>query len=157
MGKENGKYERIAQLLEGTSWAQDFSWSELLSISRYLGGEKYSSGSLICMEGERSAFLCIIAEGRASVVKESGDGKRKTLAGIRKGQTFGEMSLFDGEPRSASVFAEEETVVLTLSGENLQRMIREKPALGANLLLLLAKTLSRRLRMTSGRLVDYLL
>lgn len=157
MAAEDKGAARRAQMLAGTSWARDFSRPELRTIGQYLDHEKVGAGSLICREGEKSAFLCILVEGKAAVVKEARDRKRKVLAEIRKGQAFGEMSLFDGEPRSASVYADEETAVLVLTKDKLDRMIRENPALGAKLLLMLSKTLSQRLRLTNGKLVDHLL
>jgi CRP-like cAMP-binding protein len=100
--------------------------------------------------------MCIIVEGRVNVVKEDGEGHKKVLAAIAKGKAFGEMTLFDGEPRSASIVAEETTTLLVLTREKLQQLVEDHPRLGSRLLFKVGKIVSQRLRMTTGQLVDLL-
>ncbi len=66
------------------------------------------------------------------------------------------LALIDGEPRSATCVATEPSVLLALTQAGFQRLCEERPALALKLLTRIAKLMSRRLRQTSGRLVDYL-
>jgi CRP-like cAMP-binding protein len=75
---------------------------------------------------------------------------------IGPGKTFGEMSLIDGEPRSASAIALDDSKVLVLTEENFHRLVYQYPHLGAMVLLKLAQLMSQRLRQTSDLLVDFL-
>jgi len=145
-----------AELLERCQWVPELSWREIENFARYLRGAKMPRGSVIIREGSREAFMCILAEGKVHIIKENVEKAEKLLSVIGKGQTFGEMSLFDGEPRSASVTAAEETTMLILTLANLRKLMEEVPALGAKILYKLGRLLSQRLRMTSGKLVDYI-
>ena len=75
---------------------------------------------------------------------------------LSPGQTVGEMSMIDGEPRFASCTAAEDSLFTVLSRESLARIILEQPVLGAKILMELVMMLSQRLRHTSARLMQYL-
>ncbi len=66
------------------------------------------------------------------------------------------MALFDGEPRSASAIAAESAMIMMLTKDSFDRLVRELPGLAAKLLLVLGKLLSQRLRQTSGKLIDFI-
>ena len=65
------------------------------------------------------------------------------LAVLHKGDFFGEMSLLDGEPRSATVRAETDVRLLVIQRRNFQSLLREVPELSHRVL----ETLSRRIRL----------
>lgn len=144
-----------AKLLEETAWANDFSWPEIQTLAQYLSFERVEKDRAIVREGASEAYLSILVKGSARVVKHDFSSQwESALATIKAGAVLGEMSLFDGEPRSATVLALEDTEMLTLSRQNLDRMIKEKPALASKLLLKLGKILSGRLRLASGKLCE---
>jgi CRP/FNR family transcriptional regulator, cyclic AMP receptor protein len=145
-----------AELLERCQWIPELSWRQIENLARYLRGAKTPRGGTIIREGSRDAFMCIIVDGKVHIIKEDVEGTEKLLSVINRGQTFGEMSLFDGEPRSASVRAAEDTTMLILTLANLHRLMEEAPVLGAKILYKLGRLMSQRLRMTSGKLVDYI-
>jgi CRP/FNR family transcriptional regulator, cyclic AMP receptor protein len=111
---------------------------------------------VIVQEGAREGHLCLIAAGQVTIVKSSSDGEPKRIGTSGVGRTFGEMSLIDGEPRSASVVADESTTFLMLTKESFARMTDEAPRLAVKLLMKIARLTSQRLRHTSGVLVDHL-
>lgn len=148
--------EQISELIEGTRWADGFSPRELETLSRYFRACEVDKGAIVVQEGAREAHLCLIARGQVSILKSSSDGETKRIATSGVGRTFGEMSLIDGEPRSASVLAEEPTLLLMLTKEAFALMIDESPRLAVKILLKIAKLTSQRLRQTSGVLVDHL-
>src|SRR5438552_18727665 len=101
---------QIGKLLEDTKWAHNLSAKEVETLARYFHARSVEPGSFIVKEGSREAYLCLIVKGQVSIVKEGPDGAAKIgFAGA--GRTVGEMSLVDGEPRSASVVAEEPTTL----------------------------------------------
>lgn len=145
-----------AELLEGTQWTEDLSWKEIEIFVRYLNTTKVRKDMPIFHEGAREAYMCILVKGSVNVMKQNEKQVGKTLSVITKGKTFGEMALFDGEPRSATIVSAAETILLILTKDNLDRLINEVPGLAAKILLKLAKMLSQRLRITSGKLVDFI-
>ncbi|MFW5864201.1 MAG: hypothetical protein ACOCVT_02005 [bacterium] len=67
------------------------------------------------------------------------------------------MSLIDGEPRSASLYAKSDTVILlVMSKENFRELLEESPQIGVQILWKLSLAMSKRLRMTSGVLIEAL-
>ncbi len=143
-----------AEMLDGTQWTEDLSWKEIEILVRYLDTSRIGKDKPVFHEGAREAYMCILVKGSVKVLKEDEKHQGKTLSVITKGKTFGEMVLFDGEPRSATIVAADDTVLLILTRENLDRLIREVPGLAAKVLLKLGKLVSQRLRATSGKLVD---
>lgn len=148
--------QQRADLLEKTTWASDFTWKEIENMAKYLHVTKTPAGMYVFNEGAKESYMCIITDGTVNVVKHDDDGREKVLSTITSGKVFGEMALFDGEPRSAAVIAARDTTMLVLTRNNLELLMDEAPRLGTRLLYKLGTQLSQRLRMTSGKLVNYI-
>jgi CRP/FNR family cyclic AMP-dependent transcriptional regulator len=78
----------------------------------------YSDGDVIFHRGDPPGGMYVIREGRVVVLRVE-DGDEPTLATLKAGDFFGEMSLFDGKPRSATVRAVGDVVVETVAKEEL--------------------------------------
>jgi len=76
-------------------------------------GKIYKNGEIICFEGEEGQNMFVIQSGKVKVIKNFPDGE-VAIATLQAGDIFGEMALFDHLPRSASVKAEGEAVVLSV-------------------------------------------
>ncbi|HLF98706.1 MAG TPA: cyclic nucleotide-binding domain-containing protein [Methylococcaceae bacterium] len=139
--------------LSESRWANEFTGPELFALAKYMSFTTVDRGQPILREGDREAYLCVLIRGRAAVVKEGHD-KPETLAYIGAGSVLGEMSLFDGEPRSATVIASEDADLLVFTAHHLETLTHDKPLLAAKLLLKLGKVISQRLRVASGKLCE---
>ena len=148
--------KEIAELIEGTRWSDQFSWQDILTLAKYCVAYYEPAGTTLVREGDRERFMCLVTEGRVRIQKDQGFGGSHVIAELGPGQAFGEMALFDAEPRSATVEAETDTTLVRLSTEDFQRLTREAPELGIKLLTKIASLMSQRLRQTSGRLVEAL-
>ena len=82
--------------------------------------------------------------------------KSKVIGSVGEGKTFGEMALIDREPRSASVVAVSDTILIVLHLTEFNDMSDSSPRLALKILHRIAKLLSHRLRQTSGVLADFL-
>ena len=147
--------DRIADILDGLTLFQDFSYPELKTISRFVTHVVYKQGEVLFEEGDPGNTMLILAEGKLSIFK-GGEHGTQLLSHEGRGRMVGEMALLDNERRSASCVADTDCEVLTLSMDGLSRMSREAPILAYKFMFSLAKILSRRLRKTSGLLVDFL-
>jgi CRP-like cAMP-binding protein len=145
-----------SQLIGQTEWSDQLSWVQTGTFARYVDAFEARKGVEIFRQGDRGHYLCLLVEGRVEIVKEDSAGGKKTLATIGPGKTFGEMSLIDGEPRSATALALDDSKVVILTEENFHRLTYRHPRLGVALLLKLATLMSQRLRRTSIMLVDFL-
>lgn len=108
--------------------------SKLVSKSKET---RHQAGHEVAKEGEGSLALHLILSGTAEVTLR-GDAKRR----LGEGDYFGEISLIDGRPRSASVAAETDMTTLAVSHLAFQQLLRDEPTFATELL----KVLCARLR-----------
>lgn len=146
--------DEISDMLMDCDLFKKLPVHDVHAVARYFGLSELEKGETAFREGDMGAFMCIVGSGDISVLKSNLDGKTVTLATLRKGRTFGEMALLDGERRSATCIASTDCVLLTLSQDSLDRMLDEAPRTAANVIRAVAIALSRRLRMADGKLVD---
>ncbi len=107
-------------------------------------------GDVLFHEGDRGDRLYVIAEGKIKLGRTSPDGRENLLAILGPGEMFGELSLFDPGPRTATATAIAETQLLGLGHEQLQEFLTSRPRVALTLLAALA----RRLRRTNESLAD---
>jgi CRP-like cAMP-binding protein len=145
----------VADVLDGLELFQDFSYAELKIIGRYLLRVKKAQGDTVFTEGDPGDYMLILAEGKLSIFK-GGEHGTHLLCHEGRGRIVGEMALLDHERRSATCVADADCVMLTLDETGLRRMAAEAPLLAYRFMFGLARLLSRRLRRTSGMLVEFL-
>lgn len=145
-----------SQLIDRTEWSSELSWPQIRAFARYVDAFEAKKGVEIFREGDSGHYLCLVVEGRVEIAKRDSGGQLKTLATVGPGKTFGEMSLIDGEPRSATAIALDDSKIVVLTEENFNRLSYSHPRLGVALLLKMARLMSHRLRQTSVMLVDFL-
>jgi CRP/FNR family transcriptional regulator, cyclic AMP receptor protein len=109
----------------------------LNSVSEVAGKKTFPPGSIIAKEGDKALSFFLILEGSVEVRR----GK-KVLAKLGRGQFFGEMALFDDQPRSADVVASEETACILLTNWALHGLLSKNPKISEQII----KELVRRLR-----------
>lgn len=148
--------DEIRDMLLNNELLSNFPPVEILSAARYFNLSHIEQGNVIFNEGDMGTFMCLIIEGKVSVQKANQDGDDVELAILPKGRAFGEMAVLDGERRSAKCIAATDCTLLMLSKDTLEKMILESPKIAAKVIRAIAISLSRRLRMADGKLVDYL-
>jgi CRP-like cAMP-binding protein len=103
-----------------------FSDAELRSLFSFGKMLKARSKVNIVIEGERTSGLYILMSGRVSVYKtDSATKKLSRIAILEEGASFGELSLFDEAPRSATVVAEVESMLFYLDTREFNRFLED--------------------------------
>lgn len=148
--------QQKAEQIDATTWAGDLEWQDSVTLALYMSIYELPTGTYLCRQGDTESYMCLVVEGKVDVIKEDSDGSVKKIAVIGAGSTLGEMSLIDGEPRSASAVTVQPTKIFVLNKENYQKFADIHPKLWGKLAAKIAKLLSQRLRQTSGALVDIL-
>ena len=97
-------------------------------MSRGELGRTYRDGDVIARQGVRGESMYVVQSGLVEVLVERPRGDLK-LSTLGQGDVFGEMSLFTGEPRSATVRALGEARVLTVDRRGFLRRVHEDPSL----------------------------
>jgi len=111
---------------------------------------KISRGDDLFVEGDPGDRLYVIVDGKIKLGTTSSDGRESLLAVLGPGEMFGELSLFDPGPRTATATAIVDSKVLALSHEDLGPWLNGRPAVSQELL----KSLAQRLRRTNEALAD---
>jgi CRP-like cAMP-binding protein len=101
-----------------------------------------SAGTFLTREGRDGGLLFVILEGEAEVRRGN-----TVIGTLRAGDVVGELSLIDGEARSASVRAVTDVHVLEIAADDLRGLVRTSPKIARNLL----RALSLRIRDTEER------
>lgn len=150
--------DTIYEFLSKVSFFVEFTNEEKQAISKLsntiLG---FQGGEVIIRQKDVGASIYILLKGSASVMKnDQSDSSLGVAVGVLKpGSVFGEMSLLGKRPRSTTIIAEEDVVVLKLLTENLEKM---PPAIASKFKDQFIKVLIRRLddmNKTMARLSRY--
>ena len=155
LAKTSHSLSQKVDMIDRTSWADELSWDQSKILARYMAAHKVEKGTTILHEGGDDAHMILIIQGRVDIVKEDNSKVQKPLATLGPGRTFGEMSLVDGEPRSASAVAATDVLLVVLTKDNFVRLTENSPHLALNLVLKISRLMSHRLRQTLGKLIDY--
>ncbi len=102
----------------------------------------FPKGRTIVAEGEPSQSLYVLLSGRAKVQRSDTEGKEVILAVLGPGECFGEMSLIDDAPRSASVITIESCDFMSINKEGFKAMLMSSPEICMRIM----KGLVKRLR-----------
>lgn len=102
-----------------------FSDHQLAALFPAIQHRSYPRHSFMLRAGEKTDALYILLSGKAKVVIDDGDGREVTLNVIGPSEFFGEMSLIDEKPRSASVEAIEPCEVLYISKPAFMSVLRD--------------------------------
>jgi CRP-like cAMP-binding protein len=110
----------------------------------------FRAGTVIFGEGEPGDSLHVVVDGRVRIVAAGPNGEEATVAVVGPGDCFGEFSLLDGLPRSASALAPVATKTFMVTREDFVDWVTERPTAA----LAIMETLSLRLRKMDEALVD---
>ena len=135
----------LLQMLQGSQFFGDFPVPQIETLTQYVQAYSGTAGTEIFREGDRGGFMCLLIAGAAEIFKQDNKYGSKRIGRIGP-----------GEQRSATCICPEPSTLVMLTREQFVRIIREHPALSVNILLKIVTMMSRRLRQTSGQLVDYL-
>jgi CRP-like cAMP-binding protein len=102
-------------------------------MERGVLGTEYRDGDVICRQGDPGDRMYMIQAGRVVVCRED-DGTEVPVAELTAGHVFGEMSIFDRKPRSATVRVKGAARILTLDKRAFLRGVHEDPSLAYRIL-----------------------
>ncbi|MGZ4675312.1 MAG: cyclic nucleotide-binding domain-containing protein [Acidimicrobiia bacterium] len=122
-----------ADLLARVPLFADLTARELKAVAAVAKHSHYAPGAVIVEEGTPGGRFFVLESGTAKVVQGG-----RTRAQLTAGSYFGELSVLDGEPRSASVVATSPSDVWSIAEFNFRPLVKQQPALAAKLLAALA-------------------
>jgi hypothetical protein len=125
-----------------------FSLEQLEAVLRVTRDTTWLPGKAILREGDAGGDLFVVISGRVNVFKNRGTPAEIHLGTLGRGSYFGEMAIFDEQPRSATVVADAETRILVLPGDRLKELILQTPEMSFEIL----EVLTMRVREVERRL-----
>ena len=131
------------QLLAEVPMFEKLARGDVEYLSGRLQQRRYARDEVIFHRGDVGTALFLVRKGEVGIRLSSAEGQEVILTVLSRGESFGELALLDGQPRSADAVAREETQLLILHREDFQRCLAERPAVATNLLAVLAGMLRR--------------
>lgn len=117
----------VADLLRRVTLFRDLPPSVVQDLAHQVVRRRYGRNELIFAQGDRGDGLCILMEGHVSISRQNLEGDELILAVYEPGEYFGELALFDNEPRSANATSIDDTVLLHLSQQGFRSFIEAHP------------------------------
>ena len=140
--------EDTARLLARVPLFADLAERDLEQLAQVAVPRSYEAGEAVFREGDSGDTCYVVREGSVRVTRRHSDGRVITLAELRAGAIFGELAMFGGETRSASVEALEPTRALAILSGDLRRIIVGHPDIAVKML----EGLANRLREANERI-----
>ena len=145
---ESGARNGLVELLGRVPLFSELSPDELERVAQVAVPRTFPRDTRVFHEGDPGDACYIVSRGSCRVTRQHSDGRTITLATLGPGTIFGELAMFDGERRSASVEAAENTELLALPASDMKRLIREHSEMAEKLIV----ALTRRLREANERI-----
>ncbi|MEZ4394562.1 MAG: cyclic nucleotide-binding domain-containing protein [Polyangiales bacterium] len=128
----------------------------LRDLAGSLDASLYDPGAVVMREGEQAREMFVVISGELEVLRRSRGGTEGRVAMLGPGSWVGEMSIVDVQPRSATVRTLAPSILLRITGEDLERLYRKDMRAYLLLVLNIARELSRRLRVADGMIAGFL-
>ena len=136
---------KLAMPQISTVWKEATATSSGLNLLQNASGDKktFSKGEIIIHEGDTNAdSMYFVVSGNVNVYKAYGKANELMLATLNTGDLFGEMSLFLNEPRTASVIADGDVILMEIKENNVYDIMSNNPKVAYDIV----ETLCTRLK-----------
>ena len=113
--------------------------SEILeTVRQTIFDRKFDRGEIILLEGEPAESLFFVGSGAVKIFKTSPDGKEQILSIVRPGESFSDVSVFDGGANPASAQAMGQVLLYGISRKNVQDLLKKHPEVALNVVKVMA-------------------
>ena len=136
-----------AEFLKTVRIFSDLSAAELHALSKVLHAHQLKKGEVLFRQGDPGGELFVVESGSVGIAVTLSDGKDLEIVDFRRGDFFGEMSVFEKAPRSAGCYAKNRCRLLSLHAAALSRLTMEQTAA-------VMKIMRQMLRVTLQRMRD---
>ncbi len=146
----------IASLLKRLNLFSDLEANALLKLSSFFKEKIFKSGDIVFEEDSIGNSMMVITSGEVRVSQKSDPDNEEALVVLKKGDLFGEMGLLEDLPRSATVIAHSNVVILEIKRDDFLEFLNNESEAGVKILIKLSKILSSRLRETDTKLKTFI-
>jgi CRP-like cAMP-binding protein/RsiW-degrading membrane proteinase PrsW (M82 family) len=136
--KSAEQIENISNRLKKIGIFQHVDLGDLDNLSRSIAFSEYVSGQMLFDKNQEGSAMYLIDRGAIDIFTVDSEGQEKIFRTYRKGEVVGELSLLDGQPRSARARANGSLRVMVLERDNFMRFVRSRPRVQLSVLQFLA-------------------
>jgi len=147
MAEKNQK--SLEELIKSVEIFDGLETRDINKVLKVASGKKYEKDEVIFKEGDLGDCFYLIIEGSVRIEKNVENDKIESVARLKTGDYFGEMSLLDGEPRSASVIANETSKLLEVKNSQFIKIVMNDDNFARKVLWAFCITFAKRLRATN--------
>lgn len=133
---------------------KDFSNKEFQELEKLIHHRQYKVNDFIFKNRAPGEGMYIIMQGSVKITIGTRNDNENILAKLEDGDFFGELALFDDEPRSANAIATSDSQLLGFFTQDLMSLQERNPVLGQKILFNLGGVLGERLRGTNSLLIN---
>lgn len=141
----------LPDFLHRVTLFQDMDTAVLSTLMPFLSMRKVKAGETIFRELDPSDALYVVESGKVVISKHVNGQTDIVLTRFSAGDFFGEMGLFDAAPRSASAYAELDTILWKLERGVFNEILIDRPEIGARICYRLVMVFIQRLRITNDQ------
>ncbi len=135
---------------------QGLSGSELTTLTNFSQTRRIPAGTFLFHEGDLGTEMYTVLEGEVMISKYIEGGGEEALAILQRGDFFGEMSLIDGEPRSADAKAhKQDATVIAFDNQTLKEVMTMDPVAALDFMKLLCRLICKRLREIDEKVIGW--
>jgi CRP-like cAMP-binding protein len=149
------KNKMIFSILKELEIFSDLDENALITLSHLFEEKEYLQDNIIFEEGSIGTSMMIIAQGKVRVSQKANTETEEALKVLRTGEIFGEMALLEDLPRSATIIAHTNAIIVSIERPNFLKFLEQDSKNGVKIMLKLAKTLSSRLREADVKLKTF--
>ena len=140
-----------AKVLSDNQLFGGLSPEELERISKMIFVRGYKSGRALFYEDTPGEVMYLVQSGSVGIYKTGADRRELLLATVGPGSFFGEMSLLDDQPRSATAKIVEDAELVVITKKAFEQMLETDPGITSKILIALLKAVFQRLRTTDEK------
>jgi CRP-like cAMP-binding protein len=147
--------ERLITFLLETPMFENLEPSEIMEIIHIVDIQQFQAGETVFNEGDAGDAWFVLYRGGVEVLKK-GDAGEKKITDLGPQACFGEISILDGSPRSATIRATEDSIVFRVTRDSFAELINDDHLVVYKLIHQMAILLAERQRTTTYRLSELL-
>ncbi len=138
-GNDGGFYKKSKNTHENIlSFINETDKEELINLGNIIN---FKNKGTLFLQGDEGECIYIIKSGSVFISTLSDDGQEVLIQTLYEGDIFGEIAVFDKEPRTASASAEKNTSLISIDGKKFLKFLNQKPYIYINIINLLCKRL----------------
>ncbi len=144
----------VIDILKNVELFKGLNDEELQEIAALGTVNSYSKGDVIFEEGSEGRNFFVVTSGCIAINKNVAGGRKRNLSNLQEGDIFGELALFDSQPRSADAEAVEDSEMITFSNEQFRKLLKNNLIIAFIVQTRIIRVICKRLRDTDEMLKE---